>query len=1517
MPPKIRSALLGFFICLSLPTAVFAQIGGSGWSPLKFTFNVQSPTNAPQSARYFFTNNIYHCLTYSNDGAFSAGNTTLPRTEQRFTPDYTNGEIQYQATLMVPSNENSYCVFQIHTGDAESAAYGSTTFMLFWFTNNNGSVHDYSGTTLATNLGNQWFQLNVDHSLVSHTITVWINQQLVWTQQDNGAGDFYMKDGVYEQSHSPTYEMDTYITNSIKLWVSPGTNPPVASAASLTIQSLSGPVTATEINSFITYMQAKTPPPTPWGAVNGTTDDHNEWADGTGGREMEAMGEMYEVSSNLTILNQMINWADDCTSQRNDLMSATNGGQRVMWTGLIDKVWCPNEPTDMTDNQYLYCGCESEDTIGHLAFCAKLILENSTLWNTTVPDGNPYGYGLTYLQRATNYLAKCDEANDEYFLKWFIQTNSNLIVPPTNSAWTALDENVTANNRQMMFTSGFQRLAEAHELLGDNPVRVAQYDAIVLATVNQDLTGMIKFHPYTTNGFSVYDWGYYPTTDAPEATEIHAEYDIIGVWRAFNRSSYGYTLAPLVPFANTMVQVIYLGTNTFAGDVSGGSGLQSPIYSGWIFSADWNPAVYNVVAGAAYTNGWYSGSADIDAGILFMKNRRYQEFSVTPASVSQITQAGNGTSYTLAIAPLGGFTNVVNLTVSGFPAGGSGNFNFASVNLGALNTVSTNLTLSVATSASTPIGSYKLSIVGKSGSVSHTNTLILTVGNFSVLASPSSPTISPGQSTGYTITVATNTGFSGSVSLGVGNLPANCSASFSPVSLNGAGSAMLNVIASNNATAGSYTLAIFGTNGAVVDSTTAGLQIIGTATPIWNGGSTSDNDWSDSANWNGVSVVAGDTLIFSGANRLTNANDTASGTIYSNLVFAAGAGAFVLGGNPITVTGNITNNSSSPQTIALGLNFNSNLTFDGTSNSLILGGGLTNTIGTSGSTTLTLAGTGILTNILNSTIKPGGTNIIAINNSGDNWTLMNNPSSAAMTVPWVFNINGGTFNFGSTSSAPNLILTTPNNSPGDNLVGNASGVTGTFNMINGTLTTSARFDTASVSGSTGIINQTGGTFNMGSQFQGANGQNPGEVSIVNVSGGTMNLSGGSGAFYVASRDTGTLTVSGSGVVNCGTLDISRNAYGNSIGSVGIVNLNGGTILAGKVSTASANAQTNWLIGSAATFNFNGGTLKINSSTTPFFQGSTVAPIIPIVAVVKSGGAFIDSNGQTNIFAEPLLHDSTLGSAGDGGLTKNGSGSLILVSNVSYTGSTIINAGVLVLSNSVALASSPDIVVASGATLDVSGRNDGTLSLVSGQTLAGFGTIKGNTIAGSGSTLAPGNSIGTLTFNHNLTLNGGSVTVMAINKSASSSNDVVSVAGSLIYGGTLIITNTGTIPFSAGDNFKLFAAANYSGVFTNIVPAIPAVNLAWNMNGGVLNVVAAPTAPPEFASVVTGGNNLVFSGSNGVPNWPYHVLTSTNAALPINQWIPVLTNMFDAGGNFIFTNPFAAGLPQQFYLLKIP
>jgi autotransporter-associated beta strand protein len=893
-----------------------------------------------------------------------------------------------------------------------------------------------------------------------------------------------------------------------------------------------------------------------------------------------------------------------------------------------------------------------------------------------------------------------------------------------------------------------------------------------------------------------------------------------------------------------------------------------------------------------------------------VENIGYQLFTLSTSPASQAVLVGGSTAYTVNVGDPAAMGNVVALAVGGLPANANAVFSTNSVvGAGAA-------TLLVTASNSVAPGTYTLSITGTNSGVSLTNLVSLTIGNFGLSASPATQTVIVGSSNGsYTVAVATNSAFSGTVSFGVGGLPAGTSAGFSPGSLPGAGNSTLTVSVTGTAPAGNYTLTISGTNGPVVASTTVSLVIV--ATPVWTGGSPGDNNWNDAANWGGIALAPGAPLIFDGNVRLNNTNNTAAGTVYSNLVFNPGAGVFVLNGNSITLGGGLTNNSANVQTVDLGLNFNTSLTLNG-GGGLILGGELTNTLGAPGYTTLTLAGTGTLTNLLSSPSSPGGTNNLTMITGTANWTLADNSLSTPMTVPWAFNIQSGTFNFGTAGSLPVLTSITPRSLPQDNQVGVQTGSVGTLNIVNGTLTLVARLDTATANTSTGIVNQVGGTLNLDDQFQGANGSNLGEVSIVNISGGTMNIGTGAspgGPFYLASRGNGTLNLT-SGTLNCGTLDISRNADGGSFGSVGVVNLNGGTIVASKVATATANGQNGG--NPSATFNFNGGTLKINSSTPPFFHGSTVAPLIPITAVVRSGGVYIDSNGNTNLFAEPLLHDSGLGSLPDGGLTKNGAGCLILVSNVSYTGNTTVNAGTLALSNAVALGSSPVLTVAPGATLDASGRSDGTLTLNNGQTLGGSGVLNGNVVVGGGATLFPGNPLGTLTCNDNLTLNGGSTTEMGLNPSLST-NEVVSVAGALTYGGTLVLTNLGG-PFSNGNSFKLFnAAGGFNGGFTNIVPVIPAVNLGWNTNGltnGVLGVVALPTASPRFGSVNFSSNGLVLGGTNGVSNWTYYVLASTNLGASVSSWTRLATNAFNANGGFLFTNPFPATASPNFYLLQL-
>jgi autotransporter-associated beta strand protein len=418
--------------------------------------------------------------------------------------------------------------------------------------------------------------------------------------------------------------------------------------------------------------------------------------------------------------------------------------------------------------------------------------------------------------------------------------------------------------------------------------------------------------------------------------------------------------------------------------------------------------------------------------------------------------------------------------------------------------------------------------------------------------------------------------------------------------------------------------------------------------------------------------------------------------------------------------------------------------------------------------------------------------------------------------------------------------------------------------------------------------------NIGQQFQGANGGNANEVSQVNISGGTMNVGGGTGQFYNASRGTGTLTVSGSGTLNCGTLDVSRSIVS---GTAGTVNLNGGTLKATRVGTATANQSTS-STGSTATFNFNGGTLKAGANSATFFQGSTVAPIIPIISIVKSGGAMIDDGGFAISILEPLQHDPTLSTTPDGGLSKLGSGTVTLTATNSYTGGTLVNNGTLAINGS---------LTASAVTV------------AAGGTLAGTGSVATNVTVNAGGTIAPaGNGVlGTFTILSNAFLNG--TAAMDIN-SVTGTNDVLK-AGAITYGGTLAVTNLGAASLRSGASFRLFNAGAYSGAFATL--QLPSLwpGLSWNTSAlnisGTINVTGT-IIPPQIGSTSVSGNAVTLSGAGGPAGATYYVLESTNAALPLAQWTRVATNTFDGSGNFSWTGtPHVPVLPAAFYLISAP
>jgi uncharacterized membrane protein len=142
----------------------------------------------------------------------------------------------------------------------------------------------------------------------------------------------------------------------------------------------------------------------------------------------------------------------------------------------------------------------------------------------------------------------------------------------------------------------------------------------------------------------------------------------------------------------------------------------------------------------------------------------------SPSSVS-IVQGTSGTS-TIIITPENGF---VTLSASGLPSGVTAAFS--------PNPALSNSSLTLTVSASTPQGTYTITIHGSEIGLTATTTLTLTVrplGAFKLTASPSPLQIAQGSSGSTTISIVPSDGFDQKVTLSAGGLPTGVSASFSP-----------------------------------------------------------------------------------------------------------------------------------------------------------------------------------------------------------------------------------------------------------------------------------------------------------------------------------------------------------------------------------------------------------------------------------------------------------------------------------------------------------------------------------------------------------------------------------------------------------------------------------------------------------------------------------------------------------------------------------------------------------------
>ncbi|HXH51393.1 MAG TPA: hypothetical protein VNM47_18805, partial [Terriglobia bacterium] len=151
------------------------------------------------------------------------------------------------------------------------------------------------------------------------------------------------------------------------------------------------------------------------------------------------------------------------------------------------------------------------------------------------------------------------------------------------------------------------------------------------------------------------------------------------------------------------------------------------------------------------------------------------DFSLSATPPSQTVTPGTAATYTVTIAPSGGFTGNVTLNASGFPSGVTVGFS--------PNPATSTSNMTVTTGTSTPGGTYTLTITGTSGALTHTTTVSLTVNSqpdFSLSATPPSQTVTAGSNTTYTVTITPSGGFSAGVNLSVSGLPSGATSGFSP-----------------------------------------------------------------------------------------------------------------------------------------------------------------------------------------------------------------------------------------------------------------------------------------------------------------------------------------------------------------------------------------------------------------------------------------------------------------------------------------------------------------------------------------------------------------------------------------------------------------------------------------------------------------------------------------------------------------------------------------------------------------
>ncbi|MCP9933409.1 autotransporter domain-containing protein [Cyanobium sp. Candia 9D4] len=367
-----------------------------------------------------------------------------------------------------------------------------------------------------------------------------------------------------------------------------------------------------------------------------------------------------------------------------------------------------------------------------------------------------------------------------------------------------------------------------------------------------------------------------------------------------------------------------------------------------------------------------------------------------------------------------------------------------------------------------------------------------------------------------------------------------------------------------------------------------------------------------------------------------------------------------------------------------------------------------------------------------------------------------------------------------------------------------------------------------------------------------------------------------GAGLLPDFESGTLRVdqaNGSYAQNF-TLDSSStnriDQYGNAATFSGVFS----DAVAG---TAGNLAIVNSASGGRTTFTgantFTGTTTIENGATLEIGNGGTTGSISNASNII---------NNASLVFNRSNDYTYTGVVSGTGRLIQSGGGVLNLNGINLYTGSTTVAAGS-------GLAVNGSIAASSGLTVNA------------GATIKGTGTLPATSVL-SGGILAPGNSIGTLTFNGDLSLSSGSISSFEVG--VASADQVVST-GSIALGGTLNL-NFGNFDGAPLSSYTLFSAPTISSQFSSInatgLSSFFSYGIQYTGNSVLLSVLRGMAT--GTTTDITNVNSTIFSGGTLVVNSP---------GLYTQNWLlgAEATSTVDLDGNrSVFSGIFSDLTPGQ-------